>query len=224
MTALARNLTPEQEEALARVEASALRLQMQANPIAFREREKEALPTQATNERMRRAPYGMGRKILTVDGRRREVSRVKTTLDVLAEKGYIEPYMRTAIERFAFDVAYALGARNVEDAEGEWVHVPQAYGPRSISIRQLDSVTVGREVRLLIPEELMPMFRQILREEVGLEVEEDTLTTSEWGRLIGRKHKQATAAGDTLFRDLCLIVHNYYARRLRVRSEAWIER
>lgn len=193
------------------------RLQVQANPRSFREREEDPPENLPTNERMQRTPYGRTHKSLP--GQTRHVTKIKTTLDHLQERGHITAGMRVAFERFAFDIARSLGASNVEDTDIAIERLPMSkagYGPRSVSTRQLEGTNIGRQVWLLIHDDLRPIFRQIMAEETGIYIDV-VHSPKHWGHEIGRKsEKQAVAAGDTIVRVLCQTVENFYARGLIV--------
>ena len=81
------------------------------------------------------------------------------------------------------------------------------YGSRTPSDRQLAGLAALREMKNRIPPELMPIFTQIIEEEVAGCC---TLgrTLAELGKALGYKHKQTTSAGGALvYAVTCPIAH-----------------
>ena len=165
------------------------------------------------------------RIILETDGHKREVKAVKTTANALEKSGRLPRDLAKHLYVFAQRVADGMGAATEDEhdstnrltASYDIVATSGGFGSRTPSDRQLIGLAASQEMRKRIPAELMPIYDQILDEEVcGYSSLGRTL--SELGEALGYKHKQTTAAGGALvYAVTCLIAHYMRTGRLAER-------
>jgi hypothetical protein len=162
------------------------------------------------------------RVILETGKQRHEVKRVKTTASKLEKDGRLPRDLAKHLYAFAQQVADGMGAStddfddstNRLTAPYEPVATLGGYGSRTPSDRQLIGLRALQAMKTRIPAELMPIFNQIVDEEVA-GYSPLARTLAELGEALGYKHKQTTAAGGTLvYAVTCLIAHYMRANRL----------
>lgn len=168
------------------------------------------------------------RLVLTSDGHTREVKKVKTTANKLEKDGKLTRDLAIYLAAFAQCVADGHGAAtddhhdssNRLTAAYEPVGTLSGFGSRTYSDRQLTGIEALQEMKNRIPQELVPIFNQIVDEEVvGYSPLKRTL--AELGEKLGYKHKQTTAAGGALvYAVTCLIAHymrekGFYSEKAR---------
>jgi hypothetical protein len=163
------------------------------------------------------------RVILEAGKSRWEASRVKTTASKLEKDGRLPRDLVKHLYAFAQRVADGMGAATNDFDEStnrltgpyEPVATLGGFGSRTPSDRQLDGMAAMQEMRNRIPSELMPIFDQIVDEEVA-GYHPLARTLAELGEALGYKHKQTTSAGGALvYAVTCLIAHYMRSTRLR---------
>lgn len=174
------------------------------------DRVNSARATQITASRRRTSLI-----VLDTDNHRREVKRVKTTASKMEKDGRLPRELAKHLYAFAQRVADGMGAATDEHDDStnrvtsgyDVVSTGGGFGSRTPSDRQLTGMAAMQEMRKRIPMELMPIFDQILDEEVvGDSPFRRTLT--ELGERLGYKHKQSSPAGGALvYAVTCLIAH-----------------
>ena len=162
------------------------------------------------------------RVILETGKQRHEVRRVKTTASKLEKDGRLPRDLAKHLYVFAQHVADGMGAATDDFDEStnrltapyEPVATLGGYGSRTPSDRQLIGLSALQEMKARIPSELMPIFNQIVDEEVA-GYSPLARTLAELGEALGYKHKQTTAAGGTLvYAVTCLIAHYMRSERM----------
>lgn len=157
----------------------------------------------------------VGFVVLETDGHKREVRKVKTTASKLEKDGKLTRDLANYLTAFARSVADGMGAATDDNhdstnrltASYEPVGTLSGFGSRTPSDRQLWGIEALQEMKHRIPNELIPIFNQIIDEEVA-GYSPLARTLSELGERLGYKHKQQTAAGGALvYAVTCLIAH-----------------
>lgn len=153
--------------------------------------------------------------VLETDGHKRLARKVKTTANKLEKDGRLPRDLAQHLYAFAKRVADGMGAAtedghdssNRTTAGYQPVATLSGYGSRTMADRHLTGMAAHQEMRHRIPSELMPIYDQIVDEEVtGRHPLGRTL--HELGEALGYKHKQTTAAGGALvYAVVCLIAH-----------------
>jgi hypothetical protein len=153
--------------------------------------------------------------VLDTDGHRREVKRIKTTVSKMEKEGRIPKELAEHLYTFAHLVAAGMGCatEDFEDSTNrltspyDIVSTGGGFGSQTPKDIQLAGMSALQAMRQRMPKELLPVFDQMIDEEVsGFSPYRRTL--AELGDLLGYKHKQASAAGGTLvFSVVCMIAH-----------------
>lgn len=160
-----------------------------------------------------------GVTVMVDGGRNRAVKRIKTTVGKMADSNMLPKYLAVAVSGFALLVVDAFGSSCL-DADGSSNRLTSAYepvissgfGPREISDRQLYGIGALREMEKRIPQELMPLFQMIVKEEVGL-ASGASRTLAQIGEDAGRKHKQASAYAGGMVFCVCALIHEFMRQR-----------
>lgn len=174
------------------------------------ERVEEARTTHLTATRRRTRLV-----VLETDGHKRLARQVKTTANKLEKDGRLPRDLAKHLYAFAKRVADGMGAATEDEHDSsnrttagyQPVATLSGYGSRTMADRHLTGMAAHQEMRHRIPSELMPIYDQIVDEEVtGQHPLGRTL--HELGEALGYKHKQTTAAGGALvYAVVCLIAH-----------------
>lgn len=163
--------------------------------------------------------------IIETEGHRREVRKVKTTASKLEKDGKLSRDLSVYLQAFAQCVADGMGAATEDNHDSsnrltaayEPIGTLSGFGSRTYGDRQLTGLEALQEMKNRIPQELIPIFNQIVDEEVaGTSPLRRTL--AELGERLGYKHKQSSASGGTLvYAVACLIAH--YMREKGIRTQ-----
>lgn len=157
----------------------------------------------------------VGFVVLETDGHKREIRKVKTTASKLEKDGKLTRDLANYLSAFARSVADGMGvatddghdSTNRLTASYEPIGTLSGFGSRTPSDRQLLGIEALQEMKNRVPNELIPIFNQIVDEEVA-GYSPLARTLSELGERLGYKHKQQTAAGGALvYAVSCLIAH-----------------
>ena len=157
----------------------------------------------------------VGFVVLETDGHKREVRKVKTTASKLEKDGKLTRDLANYLTAFARSVADGMGVATSDNhdstnrltASYEPVGTLSGFGSRTPSDRQLFGLEALQELKKRVPNELMPIFNQIVDEEVA-GYSPLARTLSELGDRLGYKHKQQASAGGALvYAVTCLIAH-----------------
>jgi hypothetical protein len=165
--------------------------------------------------------------ILDTDGHRREIRKVKTTASKLEKIGKLPRHLANYLQLFALLVANGMGAAT-DDAHDSTNRLTSAYEPmgsmafgsRTPSDRVLTGMNAYHLMRQRIPQEFLPLFDQLVNEEVAGH-SPMARTLLELGEALGYTHRQSTASGGTqVFAVVAMIAHflrdhGVYVRRSR---------
>jgi hypothetical protein len=155
------------------------------------------------------------RLVLSTDGHTREVRKVATTAAHLEKHGNLTRDLAIYLHQFAQRVAEGHGAAT-EDGHDSTSRMTCSYEPsggggfgsKTPSDRQLNGLACLQQMRKQIPRELIPVFDQIVNEEVS-GWHDRKMTLAEIGAMIGYKHKQSSAAGGALVYAVCTMVAHF---------------
>lgn len=152
--------------------------------------------------------------IIETDGHKREVRKVKTTASKLEKTGKLPRDLSNYVQLFAHLVANGMGAAT-DDSHDSTNRLTCSYEPsggggfgsKTPSDRVLTGMNAYQMMRQRVPQELLPLFDQIVNEEVaGYSPLARTLV--ELGEALGYTHRQSTASGGTqVFCVAALIAH-----------------
>jgi len=185
----------------------------------------ELTRTRKIKEFTRRTDY----VVLETDGHRRGVQRVKTTASKLETAGKLPKDLMVYVQAFAMLVANGMGAAtddrhdstnrltaNYEGGSGG------AFGSRTPSDRVLMGTSAYQEMRQRIPQELLPLFEQIVNEEVA-GYSPLARTLKEIGEALGYTDRLSSASGGTqVFCISALIAHFLREKGLYTRTRGKI--
>ena len=156
-----------------------------------------------------------GRVILETEGHKREARKVITLTSTLEKQGKLPRDLTLQLQEFAKLVANGMGAAT-EDTHDSSNHMTSpyepvatlsGYGSRTPADRQLTGMGALQAMNNRVPPELIPIFNQIVDEEVG-DHHPFARTLAELGERLGYKHKQTSAAGGALvYAVTCIIAH-----------------
>jgi hypothetical protein len=177
-------------------------------------RRHEALPTtQPTPERAAKA-LEVGAKVIES----RVVKTVKTTADLMHDRGTLPKHLRWALDKFSAAVAEAMGVSVEGNGSShkliaDYSGMPAGgYGPREISDRVLQARYLWKTVEREMPAELLAVAEQLVAEETGL-LQGRPASLSQYGERMGYKgDKQSATAGATLAYAACAVL-NHALRR-----------
>jgi hypothetical protein len=170
----------------------------------------EEVRTRKSKYERRRTDYAIVR---TEEGQR-EIKRVRTTASKLEKDGRLTREMMNYVQIFARIVAEGMGMAT-EDGHDSTNKLTASYDgfymaefrSRTLSDRQIDGTWLHQEMRKRIPREFVPLFEQVLNEEVS-GYSPLARTLSELGEKLGYKHKQSSASGGTqVYFIAALIAH-----------------
>ncbi|WP_088347756.1 MULTISPECIES: hypothetical protein [Rhodomicrobium] len=157
--------------------------------------------------------------VIETAGSRHTGRRVDTTCSKMVAAGTLPKYLMVALDGFTLLVADSFGVATL-DGDDATSNLTGGYepgigrlprGPRTVSDRQLRGLGVLKAMQQRVPAELQAVFRQIVTEEVGAMANPKSL--AELGEEIGRKHKQASAAGGTLVYCVLALIHQFMKER-----------
>jgi hypothetical protein len=158
---------------------------------------------------------------------RREVKKLKTTLDLLEDHGHLPPHLRIAFEKFCEAIAIAL---NVSVADEQRVSSARmvsgygdaplnAYGPREISDHVLEARYFWKMLERELPLEIRDIVEQLVGEETGL-LQGRPASLQRYGREYGwQQDKQAGAAGAMMAIAACAVLHHALKRGIGQRGK-----
>lgn len=170
----------------------------------------EEVRTRKSKYERRRTDYA----IVSTEEGQREVKRVKTTASKLEKDGRLPRELMNYLQVFARVVAEGMGMATADghDSTNRLIAAYDGfsvieYRSKTLSDRQIDGTWMHQEMRKRIPREFIPLFEQVLDEEVaGYSTLGRTLT--ELGEKLGYKHKQSSASGGTqVYFIAALIAH-----------------
>jgi hypothetical protein len=180
-------------------------------------RRYEALPTtQPTPERARKA-LEIGSKLVNA----KVVKTVKTTADLMQERGILPKNLRWALDTFSAAVAEAMGVQVQDGGTGSHKMIADysgmpggSYGPREVPDRVLQARYLWRTVEQQMPAELMAVAEQLVSEETGL-LQGRPASLAQYGEKMGYKgDKQTATAGATLAYCACAVLNHALRRGL----------
>ncbi len=163
--------------------------------------------------------------VLETDGHRRGVRKVKTTATKLETAGKLPKDLMIYVQSFAALVAAGMGAAtddghdstnrmtvNYDGGSGG------AFGSRTPSDRVLTGMAAYQEMRQRVPQEILPLFDQIVNEEVA-GYSPIARTLKEIGEALGYTDRLSTASGGTqVFFVAALIAHFLREKGIYTRS------
>jgi hypothetical protein len=146
---------------------------------------------------------------------RRAVRALKTTADLLEDRGHLPRHLRQALDAFSVIVVEALNVNAADYGDGTARLVSGyndsptvAYGPREISDRALDARYKWRMIEREVPEHLLDVLEQLVAEETG-RLQGRPKSLQRYGREFGwEQEKQAGAAGAMMAVDACGVLHH----------------
>jgi hypothetical protein len=174
---------------LAKVREAWRRLEAQGNPLQLGNGEKRGASqslADPTPERRAKA-VDVGHRMVG----RREIRKIKTTADLLQDRGHLPRHLRQALDELCVAVVEAMNvavddrdsgsARLVSSYDGAPV---TAHGPREISDRVLDARTKWKLIERQVPQDLFDVLSQLVAEETG-HLEERPKSLQRYGRAFG---------------------------------------
>src|SRR5262249_54283719 len=145
---------------------------------------------------------------------RKVVRKVRTTADLLQERGLLPRHLRAALDAFSAAVATAMSVC-VTDGHGSSPKLIANYdgepagggfGPREIPDRVLNARFLWRTVEREMPPELADVAEQLVAEETGL-LQGRPAPLGRFGQAMGYEgEKQCGAAGAALAYAACAIL------------------
>lgn len=166
--------------------------------------------TRKSKYERRRTDYN----IVRTDEGQREVKKVRTTASKLEKDGRLSRELMNYLQIFARIVAEGMGAATEErhdstnrlTASYDGFYMAE-FRSRTLSDRQIDGTWLHQEMRKRIPREFIPIFEQVMNEEVS-GYSPLARTLAELGEKLGYKHKQSSASGGTqVYFIAALIAH-----------------
>jgi hypothetical protein len=179
-------------------------------------------PANPTPERRAKA-LEVGRELVG----RREVRRLKTTLDLLDDHGHIPKHLRMAFNKFCEAIAIAMNVSAVDEQTsssarlvGGYGDTPvNAYGPREFSDRVLNARYLWKMLERELPLEVREIVEQLVGEETGL-LQRRPQSLQKYGREYGwHQNKQAGSAGAMMAIIACAILYHAITRGVGRRHE-----
>jgi hypothetical protein len=200
---------------LAEIEDLLRQRQERLRKMEIRKAAERTRVAQMRNAASRQANRRVGNAVVEIDGEKTTVRRVKTTIGKMEKEGKLPPDLAVQVYAFARRVAAGLGVAT-EDEHDATSRLTGPYSPmaalsgfssRTPSDRQIDGISTLRTMSRRVPAELMPIFEQIIEEEI---IGQSRLgrTLAELGEALGYKHKQQIPAGSALvYATVALIAH-----------------
>lgn len=152
-------------------------------------------------------------------GSKRQIRRLKTTLDLLEDRGQLRKELRTVFvflaSRWVNAYHYVTEERSTHNLVSSYQDkIDHGFGSNQPKLNdyQRASWKFVIAVEDAIPQggELWPVYRQILDEEVGIRIGQPR-PLKNFGKKRGfRQEQQARAAGASIAVDVCEIVYSVY--------------
>ena len=188
---------------------------MSATALAKRDQTRVGDPTPERQRRM-----ATKRMTLVEIAPNRYARKATTTADQVLQNGKMPMYLRTALDNICHDISRVIGAATLDHEPSTrkliagYDEPPCGTLPTSTSFsdRRLNSMQAVNRVMRAVPQEMMGVFDQLVKEEIAHSIEE-VRTLRDFGGDIGyRDRASATAAGTTMVRDLCAVIYNAVRR------------
>jgi hypothetical protein len=194
------------------------RIEAHQDPLAVRKANAHSAaesPAEPTPERRAKA-LEIGRALVG----RREVRRLKTTLDLLDDHGHLPKHLRIAFDKFCEAIAIAMNVSAIDERTSSSARLisgysdapVKAYGPREISDRVLDARYLWKMLERELPLEVREIVEQLVGEETGL-LQGRPQSLQKYGREYRwHQDKQAGSAGAMMAIMACAVLYHALKR------------
>lgn len=158
--------------------------------------------------------------VIQIGTERRSVTKVVTLVDKVFKAGNLPKELKLAVDAFAMLVADGMGVATMDgdDSTSRLIGTYDGYvsgsGFKAMtpSDRQIDGLTAFRVMRSMVPQELQPVYQQIIHEEVGIR-HNKPLGLAEYGEEFGYRYKQSSSAGGMLVFCVATLIAHYLRNR-----------